>query len=55
MKTIEINTTIQHITEGVKATILAIAYVKQNACVKFEDGFIQMMDLSEIEANYKVL
>ncbi len=54
MKNIEVNSTIQHKTENVSAVVLAISHVKQNACIKFEDGFIQMIDLTEIESNYNV-
>ena len=54
MKTIEKNTTIIHKTEGIIGKVLAIAHVKQNACVQFEDGYIQMMDIEEIKANYHI-
>ena len=57
--TIETNSTIEHKSEmfnGHKLTakVLAIAYLKQNACIQFEDGYIQMMDIEEIEASYNV-
>lgn len=47
-------TTLVHKTEGISATVIAIAYVKQNACIQFEDGYVQMMDLSDIEENYNI-
>lgn len=52
--TIEKGTTLTHKTEGITAIVIAIAYVKQNACIQFEDGYVQMIDMSDIEENYNI-
>lgn len=54
MTTIEKGTKLTHKTEGFNATVIAIAHVKQNACIQYEDGYIEIQDLEQIELNFHV-
>lgn len=48
-------TKLTHKTEGLSATIIAIAYVKQNACIQYEDGYVEMQDLEQIKLNFNIV
>ena len=54
METIAKGTKLTHKTEGLTAVVIAIAHVKQNACIQYSDGFVEIQDLNQIEANFNV-
>ena len=51
---IEKGTKLTHKTEGLTAVVIAISHVKQNACIQWSDGYVEIQDLNQIELNFNV-
>lgn len=52
MTTIEKGMQIRHNTENLTATIIAVAHVKQNACIQYEDGYFEIRDFDDLKSNF---
>lgn len=52
MITIEKGMKIRHNTENLTATIIAVAHVKQNACIQYEDGYVEIQDFDQLKSNF---